>query len=33
VIDAASEAVTRVADVGLYPWGTHIMESKDNYCH
>lgn len=33
VIDAATEAVDRVADVGLYPWGTHIMESKDNYCH
>ena len=33
VIDAATEAVRRVADVGLYPWGTHIMDSKDNYCH
>jgi YVTN family beta-propeller protein len=33
VIDAASEAVTRVANVGLYPWGTHVMQSKDNYCH
>jgi YVTN family beta-propeller protein len=33
VIDARTEAVERVANVGLYPWGTHIMESKDNYCH
>ena len=33
VIDAATEMVERVANVGLYPWGTHIMESKDNYCH
>ena len=33
VIDAATQAVQRVADVGLYPWGTHIMASKDNYCH
>jgi YVTN family beta-propeller protein len=33
VIDAETEAVERVANVGLYPWGTHIMESKDNYCH
>ena len=33
VIDAETEAVERIANVGLYPWGTHIMESKDNYCH
>ena len=33
VIDAATEAVAQVTNVGLYPWGTHIMESKDNYCH
>jgi YVTN family beta-propeller protein len=33
VIDAATQAVQRVTDVGLYPWGTHIMASKDNYCH
>ena len=33
VIDAVSEEVTRVANVGLYPWGTHILDSKDNYCH
>ncbi|NOZ53828.1 MAG: beta-propeller fold lactonase family protein [Gammaproteobacteria bacterium] len=33
VIDAVTEAVTRVANVGLYPWGTHILDSKDNYCH
>jgi YVTN family beta-propeller protein len=33
VIDAASEDVVQVADVGLYPWGTHVMDGKDNYCH
>ena len=33
VIDAKSNQFTKVMNVGLYPWGTHIMESKDNYCH
>ena len=33
VIDAATEELQRVADVGLSPWGTHIMDSRDNYCH
>ena len=33
IIHAASNGVTKVANVGLYPWGTHIMDSKDNYCH
>lgn len=33
VVDAKTEAVQQVANVGLYPWGTHIMDSKDNYCH
>jgi YVTN family beta-propeller protein len=33
IINAQTEAVERVADVGLYPWGTHVMDSKDNYCH
>jgi YVTN family beta-propeller protein len=33
IIDAATEAVERVANVGQFPWGTHIMDSKDNYCH
>ena len=33
IIDAKTEAVERVANVGLFPWGTHIMDSKDNYCH
>jgi len=32
-IDARTENVEQIADVGLYPWGTHIMDSKDNYCH
>ena len=33
IIDARTNAVEKVANVGLYPWGTHIMDSKDNYCH
>ncbi len=33
IIDGKTEQVERVANVGLYPWGTHIMDSKDNYCH
>jgi len=33
IIDGETEAVTRVPHVGLYPWGTHILDSKDNYCH
>ena len=33
VIDARTHGVERVTNVGLYPWGTHIMDSKDNYCH
>jgi YVTN family beta-propeller protein len=33
IIDAKTEAIQRVGNVGLYPWGTHIMDSKDNYCH
>src|SRR5437660_4319402 len=33
IIDARTEAIEKVTNVGLYPWGTHIMDSKDNYCH
>lgn len=33
IIDAATHAIERVKNVGLFPWGTHIMDSKDNYCH
>ena len=33
VIDAKTNQFAKVMNVGLYPWGTHIMESKDNYCH
>lgn len=33
IVDGQTETVERVANVGLFPWGTHIMESKDNYCH
>ena len=33
IIDAKTEAIEKVLNVGLFPWGTHIMDSKDNYCH
>ena len=33
IIDAKTLAFEKVLNVGLYPWGTHIMDSKDNYCH
>ncbi len=33
IIDGKTHAMERVTNVGLYPWGTHIMDSKDNYCH
>ena len=33
IIDGVTEQVEKVANVGLFPWGTHIMDSKDNYCH
>jgi YVTN family beta-propeller protein len=33
IIDAKTQAFEKVLNVGLFPWGTHIMDSKDNYCH
>ena len=33
IIDSMDNSMQRVRNVGLYPWGTHIMDSKDNYCH
>jgi len=33
VIDAKNQTFEKVKGVGQYPWGTHIMDSKDNYCH
>ena len=33
IIDGKTQQIERVKNVGLYPWGTHIMDSKDNYCH
>lgn len=33
IIDAKTEQITRIGNVGLFPWGTHVMDSKDNYCH
>ena len=32
-IDAKTLDFHLMRNVGLYPWGTHIMDSKDNYCH
>ena len=33
IINARDNSMEKIMNVGLYPWGTHIMESKDNYCH
>jgi YVTN family beta-propeller protein len=33
IIDAKTHAFEKIMNVGLFPWGTHIMDSKDNYCH
>src|SRR2546426_9405145 len=33
IIDAKTNNFEKVRNVGLFPWGTHIMDSKDNYCH
>jgi YVTN family beta-propeller protein len=33
IINARTHNIERVGNVGLFPWGTHIMDSKDNYCH
>ena len=33
IIDAQTLAFEKIKGVGSYPWGTHIMDSKDNYCH
>jgi DNA-binding beta-propeller fold protein YncE len=34
IIDAKTEQFEKITEnVGLFPWGTHIMDSKDNYCH
>ena len=33
IIDAKNNSFEKVTNVGLFPWGTHIMDSKDNYCH
>jgi YVTN family beta-propeller protein len=33
IINARTHALDRIRNVGLFPWGTHIMDSKDNYCH
>jgi YVTN family beta-propeller protein len=33
IINARTHNIERIRNVGLFPWGTHIMDSKDNYCH
>jgi len=33
IIDAKTQTFEKIRNVGLYPWGTHVMDSKDNYCH
>ena len=33
IIDAKTEQFEKITNVGLFPWGTHVMDSKDNYCH
>ena len=34
VIDAQTDRVTRIANVGRYPWGVSILGSASaNYCH
>ena len=33
IVNARNNTFEKVMNVGLYPWGTHIMDSKDNYCH
>lgn len=32
-INGKTQQVIRIPDVGLFPWGTHIHEGQDNYCH
>lgn len=32
-INGKTHQVVRIPDVGLFPWGTHIHEGQDNYCH
>jgi hypothetical protein len=33
VIDGKDDSVSKIPNVGDFPWGTHIMGSNDNYCH
>src|SRR5262245_63071253 len=32
-MNAKKNTFEKISNVGLFPWGTHIMDSKDNYCH
>src|SRR6476659_3829213 len=31
IINARNQTFEKINKVGLYPWGTHVMDSKDNY--
>src|SRR5262245_36988494 len=33
IINAKDQTFEKIFNVGFFPWGTHIMDSKDNYCH
>ncbi|HEO66369.1 MAG TPA: hypothetical protein ENI73_10950, partial [Spirochaetes bacterium] len=33
IINGKTNKTTRVPNVGLYPWGSFILEGRDNYCH
>ena len=33
IIDAKTQQFEKMMNVGLFPWGTLIMDSKVNYCH
>lgn len=33
VIEGKDDKVSKISNVGNFPWGTHLMGSTDNYCH
>lgn len=32
-IDTRTDKFVAISDVGFFPWGSHMMNSPDNYCH
>lgn len=32
-IDGKTDAFRKIPNVGLFPWGSHLMMGQDNYCH